>query len=87
MTPGDLEEQPEVAIKVRLPEEPGHDKVIEARDPLAGIRIVAWRCHDGLNWSPFVGRRNQRPEDWANIVEFALRARLELFICEDVRAS
>jgi hypothetical protein len=60
---------------VLLPGEPGHDAAIEAWD--GTNHMVTWRDHDGLNWLP-EGRRSRRPEDWANIVEAALRQRWEL---------
>lgn len=72
--------------RIELPPEPSHDRLIEARTPGGGM-LVLWRDHDGLLWRPIAGSRNRRPEDWANIVEGALRLRWELFSCEDGRAT
>lgn len=73
-------------IEVVLPQDPPHGgSVIEARNDQGGM-VVAWRDYDGLRWTAFAGNRSRRPEDWANIVEFALRGRLQLFLAvEDIR--
>jgi hypothetical protein len=58
--------------EIALPSEPQRDVVIEALHPEGGM-AVAWRDADGLRWVSFAGTRNRRPEDWANIVEAAIR--------------
>jgi hypothetical protein len=67
--------------EVQLPREPQHDGkvVIEAMHRDGGMAVV-WRHASGDLWSAFGGRRNRRPEDWANIVEAAIRYRWRLVI-------
>lgn len=58
--------------EISLPREPQRTVVIEALHPDGGM-AVAWRDADGLRWVSFAGTRNRQPEDWANIVEAAIR--------------
>lgn len=60
-------------IPITLPPEPPHTLLIEALGE--GLVEVTWQSADGMRWIPTTGRRVRRPEDWANIVEAALRNR------------
>jgi hypothetical protein len=65
---------------IGLPAEPSHDMVIEALNNTGGME-VAWRTADGRRWVSFAGKRNRQIEDWANIVEAAIRNRWTLQAC------
>lgn len=83
LRPAGEQKQPDVPGRERyLPPEPAHDKVIEARGAEGGM-ITAWKDADGRDWKAFAGTRNRLlAEDWANIVEAALRHRWRLYVCE-----
>lgn len=67
-------------VAIALPAEPPHTMVIEALND-DGDMEVAWRSANGRDWVPFAGPRSRRVEDWANIVEAALRNRWTLQAC------
>ncbi len=68
--------------EVPLPPEPARDgsMVIEARGPDGGMHR-AWRVASNGKWAGRGGHAAAALQDWADVVEFAIRRGLRLVVC------
>lgn len=78
----DHEYQKPLGALIMLPPPPPADHYIEARDGQGGAPLITWENAPvriaTQEWKPISGPRAPRPEDWANIVEAAIRHGWEL---------